>query len=128
MACIHGFAPSECLICRTLSSDAYAPTSARTVAPGRTERRRGRIRGGPVEVVRPGRAGGGAGGAGGGHWLGPLSHVLVGVAAVVALLAVLFFVAGIVFAVLRLVELVAVAVVVALVAYRLGRARGHRDR
>lgn len=125
--CLHGFESGQCLICRTLapSADRDGPRSKHRVgAPPSTtgaDRRPAAtapVFSAPVEVVdgRPrGR-------------LTPARRtVAVLVTAVVAIAAV-WLVAGAVFALLRLLEVFVVAAATGVIGYRLGRARGHRER
>jgi Flp pilus assembly protein TadB len=122
--CLHGFEPGHCLICQTLGpSTSSSSTGSR---PTRSERRAGRdghssgvASGGPVEVVdaRP-------------RTVAPRSgrHIAIAVLMVIAAVVAFWIVAGVVFALLRLLEIVIVAAVAGVLGYRLGRARGHRDR
>jgi hypothetical protein len=55
-------------------------------------------------------------------------HIAIAVLMVIAAVVAFWIVAGVVFALLRLLEIVIVAAVAGVLGYRLGRARGHRDR
>jgi Flp pilus assembly protein TadB len=122
--CIHGFESGQCLICQTLGpSTTSASTGAR---PTRAERRAARdgpsgasTSGGPVEVLDAKR-----------RAVAPRAgrHIAMAVLAVIIAVVAFWIVAGVVFALLRLLEIVIVAAVAGVLGYRLGRARGHRDR
>jgi Flp pilus assembly protein TadB len=119
--CIHGFSPDQCLICQTLNPAKDGRSRRRTATAERDPAYSGRraSRGGPVEVVddrhpsRPRRA---------------TTNILIAVVVIVVAIAAFWVVSGIIFALLRLLEIVIVAVVAGLLGYRLGRARGHRER
>jgi hypothetical protein len=116
--CPHGFAPGQCLICRTLEQ---SPSPAAGPRRGRAERRaahREAVPGGPVEVV-------------GGRPRTPArratTHILVAIVVIAVAVAAFWVVAGLVSALLHLAEILVAAGIAGVLGYRLGRARGHRD-
>jgi Flp pilus assembly protein TadB len=119
MACIHGYQPGECLICRTLEPAPERGTKTRTKArrhqAGETHP--------PVQVVDRTSASAEPRSHG-----GLALHVAV-LVAVVALAALsVWLVASVVFVLLHLLELIAVAGIAGGLGYRLGRSRGRRER
>jgi Flp pilus assembly protein TadB len=119
--CIHGFSPGQCLICQTLNPAEDGRSRRRTATAERDPSPSGRraSRGGPVEVVDDRRPSGPRRGT---------SHVLVAVAVIVLAIAAFWVVSGIVFALLRVLEILIVALATGMLGYRLGRARGRRER
>lgn len=121
-SCPHGFAPEECLICRTLG----AQPQVQVESGGRPRGRRGPGRPGapaagsvakPDAVYPPeGRPARSLGG-----------HLALIVVGVVAIGAVAWLVAGVVFALLHVLELLVVAGVAGWAGYRLGHFRGRRQ-
>ena len=111
--CVHGFAPADCLICRTLGA------STKTADPPRRAGRRPpdpptpTVAVTPTEILKPARPPRRFGG-----------HVAMVVAGALAIALAFVLLSGIVFTILRLLELVVVAAGAGWVGYRLGYLRG----
>jgi hypothetical protein len=124
MACIHGFAPSDCLICSTLQSGS-AGTQAVKTARRPTEAPISLATSSSMSVVS----------GAGGHPDNPKrthGRTLGEVVAVLALIVVGVIVIGLVGEIVRglihVLELALVAVVAAVVGYGAGRAHGRKPR
>ena len=126
--CQHGFPADSCIICSTLA----AGRPSTTQAPPAVRPPVGQPGGWSPDLPQGGRASSPGGRSGGdpvrsGRRLATTSAVLT-VLAVIAVVGIVWAVAGAVFAVLRLVELFAGIVVAGWVGYRIGVARGRRER
>lgn len=128
-ACPHGFAPADCLICRTLGTQppvkvegkrrgqaaAGGSPAGRSSPPQRRDQRPDQ----PDAVYPPGSSGGR------GRSLG--TYAVMAVIGVVALAVVAWFLAGAVFAILRVLELLVVAGLAGWAGYKLGHYRGRHS-
>jgi hypothetical protein len=125
--CPHGFAPSECLICRTLGTQPQVQVergraSTKPDVPGQTPGPAAGRRLDPArpDVVydpdtrQPGRS--------------LTSYALLGLLGVIIVLVAAWLLAGIVVGLLHALELVIVAAATGWVGYRIGLYRGRRQR
>ncbi len=124
--CPHGFAPSECLICRTLGTQPQVQVqTGRSSVPNETakgtssspNRRPERARPDAVydsEARKPGRS--------------LSSYAVLALLGVIVVVVAAWLVAGIVVGLLHALELVIVAVLAGWVGYRIGHYRGRRQR
>jgi hypothetical protein len=123
--CPHGFAPGECLICRTLGTQppVQVETSKRQKtnvlpAPTGAEYPPGVVRPDAVYAPHSRR-----------NQMRPLSHyLLLTVGALIAIGAAIWLLSGIAFAILHVLELAIVAVGAVWAGYRVGRWRGRHER
>jgi hypothetical protein len=129
--CPHGFAPAECLICRTLGAQpkVQVESSAGRPQPGRARRHQAATSGNGIDLagaaVRPDAVYA----PGTKTRLRPASHhLLVMVGILLAVGAALWLLAGVAFAVIRLLELIVVAAGAGWAGYRVGHWRGRHDR
>ncbi len=113
VSCPHGFAPDQCLICRTLGVDGRTATTTTTGSRPAG----GAIRPDRVDLARRDPDPAGRGG-------GLVTRVLLLVAALAIVAFVVWSVVGVVFALLRLLEILVVAAVAGVAGYRLGVTRG----
>ena len=124
--CPHGYPADRCLICQTLASSPTGVTTPQGTGtpPGTT------ITAAPADRSRPrGRRGRAASAPGGSsRRVGFTPSVLLLVLGGLAVLGVVWAVAGLVFAILRVVELAAAVAVAGWAGYRIGVARGRRER
>jgi hypothetical protein len=124
MACIHGFAPSDCLICSTLQSGSSGTQAVKT-ARRTTEAPITLATSSSMPVISS--TGGQPDGAKRTH-----GRTLVEVVAVLALIVVGVIVIGLVGEIVRglihVLELALVAVVAAVVGYGAGRAHGRKPK
>ncbi len=125
--CIHGFAPAECLICRTLGTPPRSPATAE--AP---ENRRQHLVGQPLATgspsapARPDRVHAASPSGVPRRHRSPAGSLAVVVMALLAVGAAVWLLLGVAFAVLHVLELVAVAAGAGWVGYRIGHFRGSR--
>lgn len=115
MACIHGNDPRTCIVCKTLAE----VDSLTGQGSGRQQARATA----PVDLVS---RGGHSQGLERAHHFG--FHIAVFAAILVAAAISVWFVAGIIFSAIRLIEVLLVAVAAGTLGYRVGRARGRRER
>ncbi len=126
--CPHGYPENTCIICQTLNASRGRPATGVAAPPDPVRpdvlphdaRRHGPTTQAEARQVADPK--------GSGRRLGFTPSILLVVLAVVVLLGVVWAVAGLVFAILRIVELVAAVVVAGGIGYRVGRARGRRER
>ena len=116
--CPHGFAPSECLICRTLGTQPQVQVEAGRGAQGPASGERHEAarpdRVDPPDTRPPRRS--------------LTSYAVLGVAGLVVVVVAAWLVAGVIVGLLHALELVIVAAVVGWVCYRIGHYRGRRQR
>jgi hypothetical protein len=120
--CPHGFAPSECLICRTLGTQPQVQVEAqRAPAPQGSGQTAG-MPGARQDPARPDVVY--SPDSQRGHSLA--SYALLGVLAIVAVIVAGWIVAGVLIGLLHALELLAVAAAAGWVGYRIGHYRGRR--
>lgn len=124
MACPHGFAPEECLICQTLDTKDGGRTAVKAPDLGATSGGYGAPGALPAAPRRESHPGGS--GRGETRRTGGARHFGYTVLAIVALVIALWLVSGLVFSLIRVAESFIVALIAAVLGYVYGVARTHR--